>query len=90
MKMNRKAQKIIGLVRNLISNKDVSHNFINTNKSYPSDYEPPKEYELIIQKLESDVRNHIRVEQQLKLHIETVHNKMDEMEKKIKEVENEK
>lgn len=47
-----------------------------------TDYEPPKEYEKVIQKLEADVRNHIRVEQQLKLHIETVHNKMEELETK--------
>lgn len=33
---------------------------------------PPKEYEEIIQGLEADVRKHIRIEQQLKLHIETV------------------
>ena len=50
-------------------------------KSAISDYEPPKEYEKVIQKLEGDIRNHIRVEQQLKLHIETVHNKMEEYEK---------
>ena len=31
---------------------------------------PPRAYEKQIQKLESDVRTHIRVEQQLKLHIE--------------------
>jgi len=47
-----------------------------------SDYEPPKEYEVALQKLEADVRNHIRVEQQLKLHIETVHNKIEELEGK--------
>lgn len=79
-----------GLLQSLISNKDVSHNFADTGKSYPSDYDPPKEYELMIQKLEGDIRNHIRVEQQLKLHIETVHNKLEEMEKTVKEVQNEK
>ena len=70
--------------------KDVSHNLIETGKSYPSDFEPPKEYEHIIQKLEADIRTHIRVEQQLKLHIETVHSKMEEMESKIREIDNEK
>lgn len=54
----------------------------DTGKSFPSDYEPPKEYEGLIQKLEADVRTHIRVEQQLKLHIETVHNKLEELEKR--------
>lgn len=61
-----------------------------TGKSYPSDYEPPKEYEIIIQKLEADIRTHIRVEQQLKLHIETVHGKIEELEKKCKVAESEK
>lgn len=41
---------------------------------------PPKEYEEIIQGLEADVRKHIRIEQQLKLHIETVEGRLDELE----------
>ena len=32
----------------------------------------PKDYEEIIQKLEGDVRSHIRVEQQMRLHIENI------------------
>ena len=39
------------------------------------------EYEKMVQKLEGDVRNHIRIEQQLKLHIETIQNKLEEYEK---------
>ena len=41
---------------------------------------PPKVYEEIIQGLEADVRKHIRIEQQLKLHIETVEGRIDELE----------
>lgn len=41
---------------------------------------PPKEYEEIIQNLEGDVRKHIRIEQQLKLHIETVEGQLDQLE----------
>eukprot|EP00831_Metopus_contortus_P040709 TRINITY_DN31892_c0_g1_i2.p1 TRINITY_DN31892_c0_g1~~TRINITY_DN31892_c0_g1_i2.p1 ORF type:complete len:347 (+),score=72.02 TRINITY_DN31892_c0_g1_i2:1-1041(+) len=41
--------------------------------------EPPKDYELIIQKLEAEVRSHIRVEQQLKLHIEGLQSKYEEL-----------
>jgi hypothetical protein len=37
-------------------------------------------YEDIIIGLEGDVRNHIRIEQQLKLHIETIDYKLDELE----------
>ena len=39
------------------------------------------EYEKMVQKLEGDVRNHIRIEQQLKLHIETIQNKLEDYEK---------
>ena len=35
----------------------------------------------MIQKLEGDVRNHIRVEQQLKLHVESLTFKSEEAEK---------
>lgn len=62
----------------------------HTNKSYASDFDPPKEYEKVIQKLEADIRNHIRVEQQLKLHIETIHNKLEDLENRSKQFENRK
>ncbi len=42
--------------------------------------DPPKDYEKMVQKLEEEVRNHIRVEQQLKLHIESLQFKMEEIE----------
>ena len=33
---------------------------------------PPSDYEQMLQKYEAEVRNHIKIEQQLKLHIECV------------------
>ena len=39
------------------------------------------DYEKMIQKLEGDIRTHIRIEQQLKLHIESIQNKLEEKEK---------
>ena len=45
----------------------------------------PREYEKQIQKLEGDVRNHIRVEQQLKLHIEGMQQQFDDMMKQMQE-----
>lgn len=54
--------------------KNISHH------SETSSVEPPKEYELMLQKLEAEVRNHIRVEQQLKLQLETMQFKMEELE----------
>lgn len=41
---------------------------------------PPKIYEEIIISLEADVRKHIRIEQQLKLHIESIESRVDELE----------
>lgn len=42
---------------------------------------PPKEYEEAIQKLEADVRMHIRVEQQMRLHIENLQQKIEDLDK---------
>ena len=42
---------------------------------------PPKEYEQQLQQYEAEVRNHIKVEQQLKLHIEVINEKLEECEK---------
>ena len=43
--------------------------------------EPPKDYEMMLQKYEAEVRNHIKIEQQLKLHIECLQDKLEEAEK---------
>ena len=42
---------------------------------------PPKVYEEIMRNLEADIRKHIRIEHQLKLHIESVEDRVDELEK---------
>jgi hypothetical protein len=47
---------------------------------------PPHEYEEAIQKLEGDVRMHIRVEQQMRLHIENKELKTEK--KKLSELLN--
>ena len=43
----------------------------------------PKIYEEIIQQLENDIRKHIRIEHQLKLHIESVEDRVEELEKEL-------
>jgi len=40
----------------------------------------PEEYEKIIVKLEAEVRNHISVQQQMKLYIESYQSKVEELE----------
>lgn len=44
----------------------------------------------MLQKLEADVRQHIRIEQQLKLHIESIQEKIEEDEKVIEQYQEEK
>lgn len=43
----------------------------------------PQIYEEIIQQLEGDVRKHIRIEHQLKLHIESVEDRVEELEREL-------
>lgn len=50
-------------------------------ESFISLDEPPKDYELMLQKYEAEVRNHIKIEQQLKLHIEVLQDKLEDAEK---------
>ena len=47
----------------------------------------PEEYESQLQEYEAEVRNHIKVEQQLKLHIEVLQEKIDDLEREKKEWE---
>lgn len=47
---------------------------------------PPKEYEQQLQQYEAEVRNHIKVEQQLKLHIEVLNERIEEFEKEKEEL----
>jgi hypothetical protein len=47
---------------------------------------PPKEYEQQLQQYEAEVRNHIKTEQQLKLHIEVLNEKIEEFEKEKKDL----
>lgn len=71
-----------------LENNELEHKKKNPNsdstiqKSEVSLPEPPKDYENMVQKLEAEVRNHIGVEQQLKLHIETMQSKIEELESK--------
>ncbi|CAG9321717.1 unnamed protein product [Blepharisma stoltei] len=50
-------------------------------------YRSHEQYQKALQKLEGEVRNHIKIEQQMKLHIESTQAKLDEMEKERKDSE---
>jgi archaellum component FlaC len=47
------------------------------------------DYDAMLGKYEAEVRNHIKIEQQLKLHIECVQDKLDEVEKQLKKEQEE-
>jgi hypothetical protein len=42
---------------------------------------PPAVYEKIIQKLESDIRGHIRLEHEMKIHMDYLEGKVEKFEK---------
>jgi len=50
--------------------------------------EPPQDYEEVIQKFEGDVRKHIRIEQQMKIHSDNLQQKLEDTEKETLKVEN--
>lgn len=54
---------------------------ISDTESMKSLDEPPKDYEQMLVKYEAEVRNHIKIEQQLKLHIECIQDKLDDSDK---------
>jgi hypothetical protein len=62
----------------------------NEEEANSTNHDTPQDYEQMLQKLEAEVRNHIRVykfekvEQQLKLHIESTQTKLDESENQNK------
>ena len=58
-----------------------TQSFGSTVSFHTFNLEPPMEYEEIIQKLEGDIRKHIRIQNQLKLHIESLQGKFDEKDK---------
>ncbi|CDW72573.1 UNKNOWN [Stylonychia lemnae] len=70
-------------------NTDTSNQLDNSQLTNNSNYtsttngqkEPPKAYEEIIQKLENDIRNHIRVEQQMKIAMEALQQKIEDKDR---------
>jgi hypothetical protein len=42
--------------------------------------EPPKEYEKMLQKLEADIRGHIRLEHEMKIHLDYLEGRVEELE----------
>ena len=51
---------------------------------------PPLVYEKIIQKLESDIRGHIRLEHEMKIHMDYLEGKVEKLQKDQEQLTNEK
>ncbi|CDW80775.1 UNKNOWN [Stylonychia lemnae] len=85
-KNNQKSNNHINKTELNLDSLRSDNDFNNNNNPYSqrssmSNMEgPPKVYEELIQNLEADIRKHIRIEQQLKLHIESVENRVEELE----------
>ena len=67
----------------LMSNQSVSRkSSLASSRTGTGRYDPcPKVYEEMIQGLEGDIRKHIRIEHQLKLHIESLEDRIEELER---------
>jgi hypothetical protein len=66
--------------------KDLINELLNFKREYKSTdkaelAQRSEQFEGMLQKREAEVRNHIRTEHQLKLHIESIQNKLEELEK---------
>ena len=66
--------------------KDLVNDLLNFKKDYKGSdkaelAQRSEQFENMLQKLEAEVRNHIRIEHQLKLHIESNQNKIEELER---------
>jgi len=61
--------------------KDESEVQSQSDSHFTSIAGPPEVYEEIMQGLEADIRKHIRIEHQLKLHIESVEDRVEELER---------
>jgi hypothetical protein len=68
----------------VIHQADPSINTMSSSESFQSMAEPPKDYEQMLQKYEAEVRNHIKIEQQLKLHIECLQDKLEEADRQAR------
>eukprot|EP00347_Sterkiella_histriomuscorum_P007427 403348960 len=79
LKKGKDKKETQAVVHNFKSDVSSIVDFFSDQSSYR--IEPPVEYENQIQKLENDVRNHIRIEQQLKIHLDNVLQKLEDQEK---------
>ena len=76
-----KNKKIISKSDRQFGTSDRSDSTSQKESHFTSIEAPPRIYEEVMQSLEADIRKHIRIEHQLKLHIESVEDRVEELEK---------
>ena len=76
MDLTESLEHIAAAVKELMTAKRELH----TQREADVDLDERQRYERALQKVESEVRNHIKIEQQLKLHIEHLQQKIDDFE----------
>lgn len=68
--------------------KEALLHMVESSKKNPgSEKEPPREYEKMIQKLEADIRGHIRLEHEMKIHMDYLEAKVEKFEKDQKSID---
>ena len=71
--------------------KEALLHMVESGKKHPkvskTDGEPPREYEKMIQKLEADIRGHIRLEHEMKIHMDYLEAKVEKFEKDQKSID---
>ena len=75
-------------ISNINTNRGGDLNETGLSSTFKSIDLPPKEYEQQLQQYEAEVRNHIKVEQQLKLHIEVLNERIEEFDKEKEDLRN--
>lgn len=80
----------VGAISNFTQNGSNHSSYLHKSRAnYSMDFSSdnrescPRVYEEMIQSLEADIRKHIRIEHQLKLHIESVEDRVEELEKEL-------
>lgn len=72
MKLEARDEEVNQIVKEKLKDFDKEGKYDMTQNS--------EEYDKIIQKLEAEIRNHISVQQQMKLYIESYQTKIEELE----------
>lgn len=87
--MNLKVEDYLAIQKHEKETKKKKGELTLSQSSSRFSTEPPQDYEEVIQKFEGDIRKHIRIEQQMKLHSESLQQKIEDKDKEIDAIRDE-